>query len=325
MKDTPRLEDRVALVTGASRGGGKGIALVLGEEGATVYVTGRSVRGEPTTLDRPGTIDDTAEELTARGGTGIAVRCDHTDDSQVEALFERIRNEQGRLDLLVNNAWSGYELPLYFETPFWEMEWRHWDLMFQGGLRATAFSSMLAAPMMIEAGSGLIVNMTWVLDRPHGVTFYEVVKNATNKLTEQMADDLRPHGVACIAVSPGWMRLERMDLTPENAAKAESPEFPGRGIAAPLHGAGPGPRVRRHRRGRQAAVRVLGRALGRCVRGYADPQPGRCGPPSRTAPQSGQTMCEKQAASPPCSQTRQRSGVPSRSRRPSASRIHGCW
>lgn len=228
----PRLAGKVALVTGASRGGGKGIALVLGEEGATVYVTGRSVRGEPTTLGRPGTIDDTAEELTARGGTGVAVRCDHTDDSEVEALFERIRSEQGRLDLLVNNAWSGYELPLYYETPFWEMEWRHWDLMFQGGLRATALSSMLAAPMMIEAGSGLIVNITWVLDRPHGVTFYEVVKNATNKLTEQMADDLRPHGVACIAVSPGWMRLERMDLTPEQAAQAESAEFPGRGIAA---------------------------------------------------------------------------------------------
>jgi NAD(P)-dependent dehydrogenase (short-subunit alcohol dehydrogenase family) len=226
------LRGKVALVTGASRGGGKGIALVLGERGATVYVTGRSVRGEPTTLDRPGTIDDTADELTARGGTGIAVRCDHMDDSQVEAVFERIHGEHGRLDLLVNNAWSGYELPLYFETPFWEMEWRHWDLMFQGGLRAAMFASMLAAPPMIEAGRGLIVNMTWVLDRPHGVTFYEVVKNATNKLSEQMADDLRPHGVACVAVSPGWMRLERMDLTPERAAQAESPEFPGRGIAA---------------------------------------------------------------------------------------------
>jgi|tagenome__1003787_1003787.scaffolds.fasta_scaffold20413518_2 NAD(P)-dependent dehydrogenase (short-subunit alcohol dehydrogenase family) len=227
----PRLKGTVALVTGASRGGGKGIALVLGEEGATVYVTGRSVRGERTTLDRPGTIDDTAEELSARGGTGIAVRCDHTDDTQVEALFERIRSEHGRLDVLVNNAWSGYELPLYFETPYWEMQWRHWDLMFNS-LRATAFASMLAAPMMLDAGRGLIVNMTWVLDRPHGVTFYEVVKNATNKLSEQMADDLRPHGVACVAVSPGWMRLERMDLTPEHAAEAESPEFPGRGIAA---------------------------------------------------------------------------------------------
>jgi NAD(P)-dependent dehydrogenase (short-subunit alcohol dehydrogenase family) len=104
--------------------------------------------------------------------------------------------------------------------------------MFAGGLRAAAFASTLAAPMMIEAGSGLIVNITWVLDRPHGHAFYEVVKNATNKLTEQMADDLRPHGIACVAVSPGFMRLERMDLTPEVAAKAESAEFPGRAIAA---------------------------------------------------------------------------------------------
>jgi NAD(P)-dependent dehydrogenase (short-subunit alcohol dehydrogenase family) len=104
--------------------------------------------------------------------------------------------------------------------------------MFDGGLRAAAFVSTLAAPMMVEAGGGLIVNITWVLARPHGHAFYEVVKNATNKLTEQMADDLRPHGVACVAVSPGFMRLERMDLTPELAAKAESAEFPGRAIAA---------------------------------------------------------------------------------------------
>ncbi|HLB18885.1 MAG TPA: SDR family NAD(P)-dependent oxidoreductase, partial [Gaiellaceae bacterium] len=209
-----RLNGKVVLVTGASRGGGKGIALVLGEEGATVYVTGRSVRGEPTTLGRSGTIDETADELTARGGRGIAVRCDHTDDAQVRALFDRIRDEQGRLDVLVNNAWSGYEIAPWSSFAFWEIEWRHWDLMFDGGLRATAFASTLAAPAMIEADSGLIVNITWVLDRPHGHAFYEVVKNATNKLTEQMADDLRPHGVACVAVSPGFMRLERMDLTP---------------------------------------------------------------------------------------------------------------
>jgi NAD(P)-dependent dehydrogenase (short-subunit alcohol dehydrogenase family) len=228
----PRLDGKIALVTGASRGGGKGIALVLGERGATVYVTGRSVRGKPTTLGRPGTIDDTAEELTARGGRGIAVRCDHTDDAQVRALFDRIRREQGRLDLLVNNAWSGYEISPNGDLPFWEIEWRHWDLMFEGGLRAAAFASTLAAPLMLETRRGLIVNITWVLDRPHGHAFYEVVKNATNKLTEQLADDLRPFGIACLAVSPGFMRLERMDLTPELAAKAESAEFPGRAIAA---------------------------------------------------------------------------------------------
>jgi NAD(P)-dependent dehydrogenase (short-subunit alcohol dehydrogenase family) len=227
-----RLNGKVALVTGASRGGGKGIALVLGEQGATVYVSGRSVRGEPTTLARPGTIDDTAEALTSRGGIGIPVRCDHTDDAQVEALFQQIRTDHGRLDLLVNNAWSGYEISPDPSLAFWEIEWRHWDLMFDGGLRAASFASTLATPMMIEARGGLIVNITWVLDRPHGHAFYEVVKSATNTLTAQMADDLRPHGIACVAVSPGFMRLERMDLTPELAAKAESAEFPGRAIAA---------------------------------------------------------------------------------------------
>jgi len=226
------LHDCVALVTGASRGGGKGIALVLGEQGATVYVTGRSVRGEPTTLGRPGTIDDTAEEVTARGGTGIAVRCDHTDDAQVEAVFNRVQKEQSRLDLLVNNAWSGYEISPDPSLAFWEIEWRHWDLMFDGGLRAAAFASSLAAPAMVAAGRGLIVNITWVLDRPHGHAFYEVVKNATNKLTAQMAEDLRSYGVACVAVSPGFMRLERMNLTPETAATTESPEFVGRAVAA---------------------------------------------------------------------------------------------
>ena len=227
-----RLKDRVALVTGSSRGAGKGIALVLGEEGATVYVTGRSVRGEPTTLDRPGTIEDTAEEVDARRGDGIPVRCDHTDDAQVEALFERIKSDHGRLDLLANNAWSGYEISPDSSLAFWEIELRHWDLMFDGGLRAAVSASRLAAPMMIAAGRGLIVNITWILDQPHGHAFYEVVKTGVNKLTEAMANDLRPHGIAAVAVSPGWMRLERMNLPPKLAAQTESAEFPGRAVVA---------------------------------------------------------------------------------------------
>lgn len=226
------LQGQVALVTGASRGCGRGVALALGEQGGTVYITGRSVRGQPTTLDRPGTIDDTADEVTERGGTGIPVRCDHTDDAQVDAVFGRVLGEQGRLDLLVNNAWSGYEMSPDPALAFWEIQWRHWDLMFTGGLRATAYASRLAAPIMTGAGRGLIVNITWVLDRPHGHAFYEVVKNGTNKLTEQMADDLRPHGVACVAVSPGFMRLERMNLPPETAAVTESAEFAGRAVVA---------------------------------------------------------------------------------------------
>lgn len=222
----------MALVTGASRGAGKGIAAVLGEQGATVYVTGRSVRGQPTTLGRLGTIEDTADEVTVRGGRGIAIRCDHRDDDQVEALFERIRKEAGQLDLLVNNAWGGYELSPDPALSFWEIELRHWDLMFGAGLRAAVTASRLAAPMMVEAGGGLIVNITWILDRPHGHAFYDVVKTATNKLTEAMANDLRPHGVAAAAVSPGFMRMERMHLTPERAALTESAEFVGRAVAA---------------------------------------------------------------------------------------------
>jgi NAD(P)-dependent dehydrogenase (short-subunit alcohol dehydrogenase family) len=104
--------------------------------------------------------------------------------------------------------------------------------MFEDGLRAVASASRLAAPLMIARGQGLIVNITWVLDRPHGHAFYEVVKSATNKLTEQMADDLHPHGIACVAVSPGFMRLERMNLSQEAAAKTESQEFVGRAVAA---------------------------------------------------------------------------------------------
>ena len=227
-----RLEGRVAVVTGASRGGGKGIALVLGEEGATVYVTGRSVGGEGTTLDRPGTIDGTAEEVTARGGVGIPARCDHTVDAEVEALFARVGREQDRLDILVNNAWGGYELSPDPDLPFWEIELRHWDLMFTAGVRAQMTAGRFAVPLLLRTPGSLIVNTTWVLDRPHGHAFYEVAKTASHRLTASMAADLREHGVAVIGLSPGWMRLDRMNLPPERAAMTESPEFVGRAAAA---------------------------------------------------------------------------------------------
>jgi len=126
-----RLKGKVAVVTGASRGGGRGVALVLGEEGATVYVTGRSVRDSPTPEGLPETIDETAELVTARGGVGIQVRCDHTVDSEVGSLFERVEKEQGRLDILVNNVWGGYEKG--FENwydPFWEQPLWRWEQMF---------------------------------------------------------------------------------------------------------------------------------------------------------------------------------------------------
>src|SRR5918995_6650464 len=127
-----QLDNVVALVTGASRGAGRGIALELGAAGATVYVTGRSVAGGPTTDNVPGTIDDTAREVTARGGRGIAIRCDHTVDADVDSVFARIRADHGRLDILVNNVWGGYEnrecRPLEL-APFWEQSLLQWDRM----------------------------------------------------------------------------------------------------------------------------------------------------------------------------------------------------
>src|SRR5688572_6633994 len=162
------LRSKVAVVTGASRGAGRGIALALGEAGATVYVTGRSVRGQATTENLPGTIEDTAETVAVRGGTGIAVRCDHTVDSDVEELFARIQREQGRIDLLVNNAWGGYEQHDYkkFAAPFYEQPLRHWDGMFTAGVRAALVASRFAALRMLPQRHGLIVNITaWDRDK----------------------------------------------------------------------------------------------------------------------------------------------------------------
>src|SRR5688500_11491483 len=125
-----QMNNVVALVTGASRGAGRGIALELGVTGATVYVTGRSIRGGPTTDNVPGTIEETAKEVTERGGRGIAIRCDHSVDADVESLFARIRSDHGRLDILVNNVWGGYEdsacRPLA-RVPFWEQSLHQWD------------------------------------------------------------------------------------------------------------------------------------------------------------------------------------------------------
>src|SRR5437660_8493229 len=126
---------RVAVVTGASRGAGRAIAAVLGEHGATVYVSGGSVRGQPTTDGRPATIDDAAEEVTRGGGSGISARCDHANEHDVEALFKRVREEQGRLDILVNNAWGGYEGERLMPAYLWQAPLRLWDAMFERGLK----------------------------------------------------------------------------------------------------------------------------------------------------------------------------------------------
>jgi NAD(P)-dependent dehydrogenase (short-subunit alcohol dehydrogenase family) len=251
------LHDRVAIVTGASRGGGRGIAVELGAAGATVYVTGRTTRAaaapgydgflERTGMARmPGTIDDTAEAVTAAGGQGIAVRCDHTDPAQVRALVERVERDRGRLDLLVNNAWGGHESfsMASLDQPFWEQTLDHWPAMFDHGVRNHLVACQLTAPLFIRQGRGLIVTTTyWDRDRYiKGNLFYDVAKAAMNRLMFAVAEELRPHHVAAVAVSPGWMRTEiilaAMGATEETwqdhppLARTESPRYLGRAVAA---------------------------------------------------------------------------------------------
>ena len=211
----PHLSDFVTLVTGASRGAGRGIALELGAAGATVYVTGRSVEGGKTTDNVPGTIEQTARDVTARGGRGMAIRCDHTVDAEVEAVFARLRDAHGRLDLLVNNVWGGYEnpdcrpLPM---LPFWEQPRRQWDGMFAAGLRAHIVASQLAVPLMLPQRRGLIVcttaNLAPLPYMPN--LFYDLAKHAVARLVWAMARELRDHDVAAVAVAPGFMRTERV-------------------------------------------------------------------------------------------------------------------
>ena len=254
--DEPRhrpLAGRVAVVTGASRGAGRGIALELGAAGATVYVTGRSVRGGGAPgYDRmlsrldlgamPGTIDDTAEEVERLGGRGVAVRCDHGDEGDVRALFARVEREAGRLDLLVNNAWGAHQRPIGAE-PFWEQPLDHWEGMFQRGVRHHVLSSVVAAPLLVRQRHGLIVTVTfWDRWRYAGSFHYDLAKAAITRLAFGLAHDLRPHGVASVALSPGWMRTElvlaefRTDEAGWRAvpalARTESPRYVGRAVAA---------------------------------------------------------------------------------------------
>jgi NAD(P)-dependent dehydrogenase (short-subunit alcohol dehydrogenase family) len=226
------LANVVALVTGASRGAGRGIALELGSAGATVYVTARSTGSGPTTDDVPGTIEECARDVTARGGHGIAIRCDHTVDAEVESLFERIRDEHGRLDLLVNNVWGGYEngecrpLPL---VPFWEQPLPQWDRMFTAGVRAHLTASRLAVPLMLPNRSGLIISTTANLATlPYMRNiFYDLAKNAVSRLVWAIGHEVRDHGIAAVAVAPGFMRTERVIEAFRRAGVAHALDGPG--------------------------------------------------------------------------------------------------
>jgi NAD(P)-dependent dehydrogenase (short-subunit alcohol dehydrogenase family) len=251
------LANCIAVVTGGSRGGGRGIAVELGAAGATVYVTGRSTRSTPaTTYDRflaqghlaamPGTIDDTADEVTAAGGRGIAARCDSTNRDQVLELIARVEREQGRLDVLVNNAWGGHETLTgdALDKPFWEQSIDHWQSMFEHGVRNHVVACQAAAPLLVRQKRGLVVTTTY-WDRGHyikGNLFYDLAKAALCRLAFSVAEEMRPHGVTSLAVSPGWMRTElilaafKTDeqswTTVPPLARTESPRYLGRAVAA---------------------------------------------------------------------------------------------
>jgi NAD(P)-dependent dehydrogenase (short-subunit alcohol dehydrogenase family) len=234
------LAGKVAVVTGASRGIGKGIALALADEGATVYVTGRTVTAGSYPL--PGTVGETAAEVDRRGGKGIAVQVDHANDGQVEALFDQVRREQGRLDLLVNNAFSLPE-DLTESRPFWEKPISNWEMV-DVGVRSNFVAAWHAAKFFVPQKSGLIVAISGYV----GVTYtYGVVfgtcKSAVDRMARDMAVELKPHHVASLAMWCGLTFTERAhrNLNRDPAMKAQtvtnplmgsSPEFPGRVIAA---------------------------------------------------------------------------------------------
>lgn len=234
------LSKRVAVVTGATRGAGLGVARELGRAGATVYVTGRSTRAGSRTEGMPGTIEDTAEAVTAAGGTGIGVRCDHGKQQDVAALFDRVWSERGRLDLLVCNAWGGYEEhdgPA-FVAPFWKQDFeKRWRGMYESGLRATLLACSLAAPRMVAARSGLIVStVAWDRGLYLGNLFYDVAKAAIVRATAGMARELKEHAVSAIALAPGFIRSERVMAAhaqhPFDLSFTESPAYLGRCVAA---------------------------------------------------------------------------------------------
>ena len=226
----------VAVVTGASRGAGKGIALALGATGATVYVTGRTRKDGDSEL--PGSLATTAQEIGARGGRGVPVVCDHSDDGQVEAVFAQVAREQGRLDVLVNNAFA---IPdgITSRRPFWEKRLEQ-QMVLDVGLRSTYVASYFAGPLLAQGGR-LVVNTSSFGGTcyMHGPA-YGAVKAGVDKMAHDMAEDFRPFGVAAVSLWMGMLRTERTEALfasndhryAELTQHAESAEFPGRIIAA---------------------------------------------------------------------------------------------
>jgi NAD(P)-dependent dehydrogenase (short-subunit alcohol dehydrogenase family) len=244
------LANKVALVAGATRGAGRGTAVALGEAGATVYCTGRTTRAQRSEYDRPETIEETAEQVTVAGGTGIAVRVDHLEPEQVAGLVARIDAEQGRLDVLVNDIW-GAERLFEWDTPLWEHDLDAGLRLLRLAVDTHLVTSHHALPLLIRRPGGLVVEMTdgtaeYNAERLRVNAFYDLAKAAVLRLAFSQSRELAPHGATAVALTPGWLRSEMMldafGVTEEtwrdalqrvpHFAISESPRFVGRAVAA---------------------------------------------------------------------------------------------
>lgn len=239
------LANKVALVAGATRGAGRGIAAELGAAGATVYCSGRSSRGNPSDLNRPETIEETAELVSSLGGVGIPVRTDHSVETEVKALIERIKLEHGRLDILVNDIWGGEKL-VEWGKKFWELDLQTAFKIIERSIFTHIITSRYAVPLMLETKNGLLIEIT---DGEYGYyrlnLVYDHIKNAINRLAKAQAEELKDSSITVCAITPGFLRseemLDQMNITADTwqesadesfVACSETPRFIGRGIAA---------------------------------------------------------------------------------------------
>jgi dehydrogenase/reductase SDR family protein 1 len=233
------LKDRVTLVTGGSRGVGKGVAIGLAEAGATVIVTARTRNGGES--EWPGSLDETVKAINAAGGNGAGLLCDHSDDNSVQAVFEQIQREYGRLDVLVNNVFAAPSV-MPVNIPFWQIPMSLWDTMQRVGLRSHLVASQLAVPLMLPQGRGLIVNTS----SGGGIRYtfnvaFGVQKAGVDRMARDMAHELRRYGIAAVAIWPGYIKSEKLAAQPDRvppalakliAERGETPQFAGRAIAA---------------------------------------------------------------------------------------------
>lgn len=244
------LKGKVALVAGATRGAGRGIAVELGAAGATVYVTGRTTRSQPSEYGRPESIEETAELVTAAGGDGIAVQVDHLISEHVEDLIARIRRDHGRLDILVNDVWGGEKL-FEWNKPVWEHDLDNGLRLLDLGVRTHLITAHHALPLMIEQPGGLLVEVTdgtaaYNAQNYRNNPFYDLAKVSVNRMAWAIARDLERHGATSVSLTPGWLRsemmLEAFGVSEENwrdaaetiphFAISETPHFVGRAVAA---------------------------------------------------------------------------------------------